>query len=1584
LNIVNGIIFAGFGGHCDQYNYTGWVIGMSTTGEYLTGYATSGGPNAPPQDGTWDGGGGGCGVWMAGMPLVSDNPDRLFFSTGNAYKVRDNGALPASGRLQLDTLSEAIVNLAVNATTGALTQQDYFETYQYAAMDAADRDLGSGGVILLDPVTFSGGGVSRVAIACGKNGNCYVTNADNLGGYKLGIGGGDAILQTLTPPSGGSFFGNPGSYPLEGGYIYLAPVGEPTSVYSLGFDVRGQPDFTFVAQTQDAASGRVGVGPATITTLKGQPGTGILWILDPDAGVRAYNAVPVNGQMIRIPLASSPSVSKYQRVVFGNGRYYLTTTAGTVNGYGSPVASPLTCNDPINFGSVPIGSTETLSVVCVANIPITSLEIATPYNSLYQVTNSSLPQGSLRVGTSFTFLATFNLTDSSSITPGIQSASITINTVNGAPGFSSQQPVSMTGECVSTNPFASIAPLQVDFPELVIGSAAAQLGSATTFNIQNIGQSNLTILGYGFTNSISNTVADTNVTIDPSANGTCILDDNGVFTSYDLPAVGTVINGGSSITVDVVFQTTTVGDYFSILQVFTNGGMVYTTLTGTADSSPIALLQQSSSEGGWITIPDCIDLTNGCTFQISMGSALGATQLISTIMFTNMGGSDLHIEKSKPLEGTILRAMNPTSDLYEGLAIAPGTSSSAAILFSPGVSVLNANPIIYSGTWTLNTDDLTFGTHTLNFTATLVAPQVGPLINGHAQFQYLGCYQDNVNIRVEQQLYDNVNNTNGLCQQQALAFGAVFAATEYTTECWVGTSIPSSSLLVEDSLCSTYLCSGDSTEVCGGIGGYMSLFYDITKYFPQNNTLAPSVQSGSSEPFVGPYSYLGCFVDSVASRALSGKTPGAQSINTLESCAAACNGYKYFGTEYSNECYCGSSLGIIAAPAADTDCKMICAGSKTEICGGSNRLSVYVLNSTAPVASLTSSSILSSTSNINPAGVPIVGAYVYLDCQTDLVADRTLTGRYTASSSMTVESCASFCAGYTFFGVEYSQECYCGNTFLASSYAATDGRCSMLCAGNSTETCGGPNGLSLYQLVSSRMSISLVSVQIGLTTTPSSSYSSASASSTLSSSVLSSSNSIGLAAPPTQTVAISCPTSNATIYTATNGDAFFLECYVDHTGYDLIMSYVNTYSLCAEACAYTRGCVAFSWLPPGPSSPCYMKNVVGTGNPKVDVWGARLVLPPSSAIVGSSSSIFSTLSSGMWSSIISSSSIPTTSNVGTTTILTTSFSVLLSKSSQSLSTSFTFGASDLTTSSIEVLPLPSLSQSSFLSIVSTAFSSGIGQSSSSSPQSLTYSIFLSSSHSSTSTNTSQTTMTSSTVTSTSTTSKTLLGSSTLSISNIYTASTRSTTSLSSGPTLSPWNYIGCANDSIDSRALSAASTTLTTMNITICQSYCKAANYPLAGVEYGTQCFCGSALAPGYTIGQSGCTMACGGNSSQVCGGSSRLSVYNNTAYIQPSFVPSVGSFNLKGCYSDSTAARGLNSYTWTSSTSMTVEACLAVCIGQKYVYAGLEVGGECFCGNTIAATSTLQTLAGCEGSFCNGNQTEFCGGPDVLLVYFS
>ena len=143
---------------------------------------------------------------------------------------------------------------------------------------------------------------------------------------------------------------------------------------------------------------------------------------------------------------------------------------------------------------------------------------------------------------------------------------------------------------------------------------------------------------------------------------------------------------------------------------------------------------------------------------------------------------------------------------------------------------------------------------------------------------------------------------------------------------------------------------------------------------------------------------------------------------------------------------------------------------------------MYQLNGTAPVpTSTTSTTGTSSTPTPGaPSVVPSAGGYGYIGCYTDSTADRALTGlaNPVAGGTLTIELCAAACAGYTYFGVEYSVECYCGNSLMGGSTLASGGSdplanlCDMTCNGHPQEYCGGPNRLNTYLYNSSLASAS--------------------------------------------------------------------------------------------------------------------------------------------------------------------------------------------------------------------------------------------------------------------------------------------------------------------------------------------------------------------------------------------------------------------------------------------------------------------------------------------------------------------------------
>ncbi|TQN68162.1 WSC domain-containing protein [Colletotrichum shisoi] len=237
---------------------------------------------------------------------------------------------------------------------------------------------------------------------------------------------------------------------------------------------------------------------------------------------------------------------------------------------------------------------------------------------------------------------------------------------------------------------------------------------------------------------------------------------------------------------------------------------------------------------------------------------------------------------------------------------------------------------------------------------------------------------------------------------------------------------------------------------------------------------------------------------------------------TLDKCAAFCSkgayndgAFNYFGVEYGRECFCGWDVKAAQASTSESECSSPCAGSAIGLCGAGSRLSVY--------SNKTPNQIPSA-----PQHAPRAGDYKFLGCQTEATNGRALGGKSTASDTMTVDGCASFCSlgGWQLMGVEYGRECFCGNLTTAGSMPAPLKDCNMVCKGNKLQYCGASSRLDLYlfsPLAPSASSSAVVSTSSASSTTSSSS--SADSSTILTSSSIASSSS--LASPSISSVATS-------------------------------------------------------------------------------------------------------------------------------------------------------------------------------------------------------------------------------------------------------------------------------------------------------------------------------------------------------------------------------------------------------------------------------------------------------------------------------
>lgn len=216
--------------------------------------------------------------------------------------------------------------------------------------------------------------------------------------------------------------------------------------------------------------------------------------------------------------------------------------------------------------------------------------------------------------------------------------------------------------------------------------------------------------------------------------------------------------------------------------------------------------------------------------------------------------------------------------------------------------------------------------------------------------------------------------------------------------------------------------------------------------------------------------YRGCYTDNVDSRTLTAiKWTGNL---TPRRCASTCRGYRYLALEHSNECYCGDTVARASIPTPDYSCENVCSGNQQSVCGGTNVLNLYEVDNVAtPSLSLISSNSTNSSNSalLAPpapqasATVAKVKGWTYRGCWTDDRYDRTLISKK-FKGSITPEKCAQLCKGYQFFGLEYSNECYCGNTISHATQRAPENACSTICMGDFKTICGGSNSIGLYEV----------------------------------------------------------------------------------------------------------------------------------------------------------------------------------------------------------------------------------------------------------------------------------------------------------------------------------------------------------------------------------------------------------------------------------------------------------------------------------------------------------------------------------------
>ena len=168
---------------------------------------------------------------------------------------------------------------------------------------------------------------------------------------------------------------------------------------------------------------------------------------------------------------------------------------------------------------------------------------------------------------------------------------------------------------------------------------------------------------------------------------------------------------------------------------------------------------------------------------------------------------------------------------------------------------------------------------------------------------------------------------------------------------------------------------------------------------------------------------------------------------TVETCDSLCADYAYYGLEYGRECYCGDELAYKPYRTEPEACDVPCLGDPSQGCGGRSLLNLYKRN---------------SADAVEPEDTGATALYEPVGCFAEPDGAKALSQVY-SSVKMTHALCFSHChaGGFSYAGLEYGQECWCGNSITGGTLLAV-GQCTAPCAGDATETCGNGNVIQLY------------------------------------------------------------------------------------------------------------------------------------------------------------------------------------------------------------------------------------------------------------------------------------------------------------------------------------------------------------------------------------------------------------------------------------------------------------------------------------------------------------------------------------------
>ncbi|GHO70984.1 hypothetical protein KSC_098760 [Ktedonobacter sp. SOSP1-52] len=293
LLLANGQIYIAFASFCDNQPYHGWIMSYSTSLQQTAIYNNT--PN-----------GSGGGIWGAGNALASD-------STGNIYTISGNGDfdINTGGKNNADSF----VKLSPQ-----LQQEDYFAPFNQKCLQNADADLGSGG-----PLQIPG---TNEHIGVGKEGRIYVVDNNNMGKYtpvsgtldcnNVSATNIDQVKQELPPHLVGGVYSTPTYWNNN---VYFTGASDSIKAFSFN-PATGLLSTSYSSKTPESFAF---TGGGSVTSSNGTDvSTAIVWALDPNGLLRAYDATNLGNELYSDSFGQS-IFAKFTVPAVANGEVFVGT-----------------------------------------------------------------------------------------------------------------------------------------------------------------------------------------------------------------------------------------------------------------------------------------------------------------------------------------------------------------------------------------------------------------------------------------------------------------------------------------------------------------------------------------------------------------------------------------------------------------------------------------------------------------------------------------------------------------------------------------------------------------------------------------------------------------------------------------------------------------------------------------------------------------------------------------------------------------------------------------------------------------------------------------------------------------------------------------------------------------------------------------------------------------------------------------------------------------------------------------------------------------------------------------------------------